>query len=122
MQIVLFFSKTLSSFKFAFNGIYRLAKSERNFKIHLTASLLVTLAGIYFKISTTEWLAQCIIIGMVLSLEALNTAIEHLANYVQPKKDEKIALIKDIAAGGVLIVAIIAIIIANLIYIPKIMT
>lgn len=80
----------------------------------------MTIAGFIFQISTTEWILQLLAIGLVMTAEALNTAIEKLTDYIQPEYDKKIGFIKDIAAGAPAIAAIIAVIIGVLIYLPKI--
>ena len=76
--------------------------------------------GFYFEISSTEWLVQCICIGIVMGAEGLNTAIEKLADFIQPEFDEKIGRIKDISAGAVLLVSIISVIVGCIIYFPKV--
>ena len=58
-------------------------------------------------------------IGLVLGIEGLNTAVEKIADFVQPEFDEKIGFIKDISAGAVMLVSIAASIIGLIIYIPK---
>jgi diacylglycerol kinase (ATP) len=63
---------------------------------------------------------QCLIIGLVLVAEALNTAIEKVADFVHPDYHEKIGFIKDIAAGAPSFAAFTSLIIAGFIYIPKI--
>ena len=74
--------------------------------------------GFYFDITTTEWILQIFAMGMVLSLEAANTAIEEIADFIHPDFHHKIGLIKDMAAGAVFFAAITAIIIGLIIYIP----
>jgi diacylglycerol kinase (ATP) len=78
-------------------------------------------SAIYFEISTTEWMAQIIMIGLVMSVEGVNTAVEYIADFVHPEHHKKIGLIKDVAAGAVFIAAITAICIAALIYGPKLL-
>jgi len=82
-------------------------------------AVLVTVAGFYFEISTTEWVFQILAIGLVMSIEGLNTATEEIANFVHPDLHSKIGYIKDVAAGAVFFAAIAAIAIACIIYIPK---
>ena len=65
---------------------------------------------------------QWLVIGLVLVAEALNTAIEKVADFIHPEYHKKIGFIKDIAAGAPSFAAIIALIIAGIIYLPKIMT
>lgn len=79
----------------------------------------MTGAGFYFQISTMEWIAQCLAIGLVLSIEGLNTAAEEIANFVHPDYHNKIGYIKDVAAGAVFFAAITAIVVGGFIYIPK---
>ena len=83
-------------------------------------SLLLKEHGFYFNISTIEWLIQTLAIGLVLVAESLNTGIEKLADFVHPDYHKKIGFIKDVSAGSSGIAAIISLIIAGIIYIPKI--
>ena len=108
------------SFKYAFQGIASAFKTERNMKIHVTAVVLVTIAGLFFKISKIEWMICIILFGMVISLELANTAIETTVDIAMPEKNEKAKLAKDIAAGAVLVCAFISVIIGGMIFVPKI--
>ena len=110
----------IKSFKYAFGGIFTLLKSEHNAWIHLVATIVVLSAGFILEINRYEWMIIVACIASVFSLEAINTAIEGLADVVQPEKDDRIKRIKDLAAGAVLIAALASIIIAGLIFIPKI--
>lgn len=82
--------------------------------------MLITIAGFYFDISITEWLIQTLVIGLVLVAESLNTGIEKLSDFVHPEYDKRIGFIKDVSAGSAGIAAIISLIVAGIIYIPKI--
>jgi diacylglycerol kinase (ATP) len=82
--------------------------------------LIATIIGFYFNISATEWAIQVLVIGLVLVAEAANSAVEEVADFIHPDYHEKIGLIKDIAAGAPSFAAIISLIIASIIYIPKI--
>lgn len=95
-------------------------KEEPNFKIHFVATIVVVAAGLYFKLSTTEWLAIIIVIGLVLVTELLNTSIENIADFISPARHEKIKTIKDIAAAAVLISTIVALVVGLLVFAPKI--
>ena len=109
------------SFLPAFKGIGSALKSERNLRLHLIAVVFVTITSIAFGISITEWLIILVLFALVIAMELINTAIEKLSDVVQPEKDDRIRIIKDISAGAVLCVAIIALIIGFLIFIPKIL-
>lgn len=109
----------LKSVGWASKGALILLRTEASIKIQFAVAILVTIAGFYFDISTTEWLFQVAMIGLVMSIEGLNTAIEHIADFVHPELHASIGLIKDVAAGAVFFAAIAAIIVAAIIYYPK---
>lgn len=115
------FKKRLLSFRFAFNGIFNLIKNEHNARIHVVALVLVILLGIILEISSSEWIAITIVSGLVVITELLNTAIERLADFVEPNWNEKIGITKDYCAGAVLISAIIAVIVGVIIFLPPIL-
>lgn len=112
--------KILNSFKYAFSGIYLGIKEERNMKVHFLIIILVIIAGIYFKISMTEWIICILLFCLVISLELVNTAIEETVDLVTKEKNETAKIAKDVAAGAVLIGAITSAIIGIMIFLPKI--
>ena len=79
----------------------------------------MTIAGFYFEITAIEWMLQIFAIGLVISIEGLNTAIEEMANFVHPNFNKKIGVIKDVAAGAVFFAALTAVVIGCFIYFPK---
>jgi diacylglycerol kinase len=111
----------LKSFRFAFNGIRILFINEHNAWIHLAAALLVIIAGFILKISISEWVAVFVAIGLVLTSEAINTSIEKLSDYVSHEKQNSIKEVKDLAAAGVLISSLTALLIGLLVFLPKIL-
>lgn len=115
-----FLKNRIRSVGFSLRGIAVLIRTEKSIKIQLFAAVFITMVGFFANLTATEWIAQCIIIGLVLVAEALNTAIEKIADFVQPEYDEKIGLIKDIGAGAAGIAAIISLIVAGIIYLPRI--
>lgn len=110
----------LRSLKFAIKGMWLLATTEDSIKAQLFIGLLAVVAGFYFDISNIEWMIQLIITALVLVAEASNTAVEKMADFVHPDYHKKIGFIKDIAAGAPAFAALFAIIVAAIIYIPKI--
>lgn len=110
----------LKSVGYAFKGLVVLIRTENSIKLQLIIASIVTVAGIYFSISTTEWLIQLTMIALVMSVEGVNTAIEYMADFIHPEQHSKIGLIKDIGAGAVLIASIAAVVAAGIIYIPKV--
>ena len=111
----------LKSFVVAFQGIWVLLCNERNFRFHLLATVAVVIAGFFFHIKKTEWLTIFLAIGLVLSVEALNTSIEYICDLVSPDYNPIVKKIKDVSAAAVLLVAIVACIIGCIIFIPYIL-
>lgn len=112
-------SKRIRSFGYAFSGIGRLF-SQPNACIHAAVTVLVIAAGVWLRISATEWCLVLICIGGVLMAEAFNTAVEALADKVSPGYDPLIGRAKDLAAGAVLIFVLAAVAVGLIIFIPKI--
>jgi len=112
--------KRILSFYYAFRGIFLLFKGQVNAWIHLVIAIGVVIAGILFKLPATEWLLVVFAIGFVFSAELFNSAIEEIVNLISPDYNKKAGMIKDLAAGAVLIAAITSIIIGLVIFIPKI--
>jgi diacylglycerol kinase len=111
--------KRIRSFGYAGRGIKLVFGSEPNMKIHIVIALLVIICGFIFSITTTEWLLCIFCFGLVISAEMINTAIEHLVDLVSPDHHELAGKVKDVAAGAVLITALISAIIGLIIFVPK---
>ncbi|WP_026708045.1 diacylglycerol kinase [Flavobacterium frigidarium] len=115
-----FFTGRLKSVNYAIKGAIKLITTEHSVMVQFSLGIIMVLAGIFFQITATEWLFQTLAIGLVMSVEGLNTAIEKIADFIHPDYHERIGFIKDIAAGAVFFAAITAIIIGLIIYMPKI--
>lgn len=116
-----FIQGRLLSFGPAFKGLVWLFKNEANAQFHLTAIIVVVIAGFCCQLSSAEWIYISIAIGLVICTEALNTAIEKTIDLLHPQQSKKAGLVKDIAAGAVLAASIIAVVIAALVFIPKLL-
>ena len=112
--------KRIKSFKYALNGLRILLREESNSWIHLIVSICVLAAGFVFKISIAEWIIVIFCIGFVFVLELINTSIENIADFVTQEYHNSIKKTKDLAAGAVLVGAIVAAVIGLIIFIPKI--
>jgi len=110
------------SFSYAFKGLYDLVKSEPNARIHLVATIAAVSAGIFFRISNVEWCIILIVIALVWAAEAINTVIEKLADHLFPEYHETARIVKDIAAGAVLVCAIVALICGLIVFLPKLVS
>lgn len=114
-------SDRLKSFRFAFDGFKVLFQEEHNARIHLVAALFAIVLGWFLKISPMEWLAVIIVIGLVFITEIINSSIENIADFISPEKHPQIKRIKDLAAAAVLLSAIISIIVALVVFLPKLL-
>lgn len=110
----------LKSFRHAFSGLAKLLRFEHNARIHLGIFITVILAGIFLRISGSDWIAVLFASGLVFISECFNTSIEYLSDVVTSKHNENIKIAKDVAAAGVLVSAIIAVIIGLIVFIPVI--
>ena len=113
------FSGRLKSVTYAFNGAVKLITTEHSIMVQFTIAIVMTFVGFFMKITASEWLFQTMAIGLVMSVEGLNTAVEKIADFIHPNYHERIGFIKDIAAGAVFFAAITAIVIGLIIYVPK---
>ena len=109
-----------NAFNYAFRGIVYAWKTQLNFKIETGVALATVLMSVFFQISAVQWLIVVLLIGLVLSLEILNTAVEMLCDLYSKSYHPLIKLIKDTAAGAVLIATITAVIAGLMIFIPHI--
>jgi len=107
------------SFKNALIGIYTAARTQTNIRIHLFATIIVFLLGVYLQVNLTEGLILLLTIASVFVAEMFNTAIEFLSDAVTEEENELIRHTKDVAAGAVLFSAILALAVGSLIFIPK---
>lgn len=105
-------------FVYAFRGIALFFKTQRNSWIHLFAAITAIAMGFLFSITQLQWLFIVCAIGLVFTAEALNTAIEFLADFVSPEWNDKIGHVKDVAAGAVLFAAFTALAIGLIIFVP----
>ena len=112
-----FLYKRLKSLKYALRGFSGVAITQPNFIIHIMAIGVVFFVGYFMKISLVEWGLVVLAIGMVLMAEIFNTAIEWIGDIVSPEYNDKIKWAKDAAAGGVLVAAGTAILIALVVFV-----
>ncbi len=114
-----FLTGRFKSIGFAIKGALKLITTEHSVMVQSSLVVLMTFAGFYFKIDRYEWIMQIFSLGLVLSIEGLNTAVEKIADFIHPEFHDRIGFIKDIAAGAVFFAALTAVIIGCLIYVPK---
>ncbi|MFK7968872.1 MAG: diacylglycerol kinase family protein [Bacteroidia bacterium] len=113
--------KEIQSFGHAFRGIAMLFKEEGHARIHAIAVACIVGLGFWLGLDAWEWCAILMCMGLVISLEAVNTAVERLADRVSKEKHPLLKDAKDVAAGAVLIAVLFAAVIWSIIFIPKIL-
>lgn len=108
------------SFVFAAQGIGHALAKERNFLVQVAIAIIVLLLSAALRISSMEWTIILMNTGMVLGFEMINSCIERICNLVHPQHSSLVKIIKDLAAGAVLVVSIVATVCGLIIFIPKI--
>ncbi|EOH99838.1 diacylglycerol kinase [Enterococcus haemoperoxidus ATCC BAA-382] len=111
----------IASLEFALQGIKTVFKEERNMRTHLLMGVAAIIAGFVFQLAISEWLWLLLAIFLVLVMEIINTAFENVVDMVTDFHFHPIGKkIKDMAAGAVLLTAGFAVVIAVLLFVPKI--
>lgn len=108
--------KFVDSFRYAWRGVMTVFAEERNMQVHGVIAAAAVILGFYYHITPGEWIAVSLCIGLVFVLEIINTAIERLVDLVRPDYDPLAGKVKDVAAGAVLVGAIVAIVIGVIIF------
>lgn len=111
-------NKHLKSYRYSLKGIYLAFRYENNMIFHALAAIVVIILNIMLKINKTEWLITLMLIGLAITAEIFNTALETLADRVTKEHDILIAKTKDLSSGAVLVICFFAVICAILIYFP----
>jgi diacylglycerol kinase len=106
----------LKSFIYAIHGLWSGIADQRNLKFQLGIGAIVVGAGFYLSITAIEWCIILLCIAMVIGLELVNTALENLVDLVTLERKPLAGKIKDIAAGAVLIVSVLSVIIGVTIF------
>jgi diacylglycerol kinase (ATP) len=104
----------------AFHGVKHVFEHERNARIHLMVAIIALLVGVWLQISDAELAAVFFAVIIVFLAEIFNTAIERTLDLIDLKENPRIKLIKDMAAGAVLVAAAAAVAIGFAIFAPHI--
>jgi undecaprenol kinase len=105
------------SFTFASQGIQYAITHERNMRVHLAVAILALLACALLRCTLWEWCLVIMLVGLVLAGEMLNTVVETIVDLIEPTYHERVKIIKDVAAGAVLIFACVALTVGLMVYI-----
>jgi diacylglycerol kinase (ATP) len=112
------FSARVRSFRHAIHGIWLVVRTQPNAWIHCVATVAVIVLGFCFNLSHAEWCVIVLAIGLVWVTEAVNTAIEFLADEVSLENRKGIGWAKDVGAGAVLLAAICSAVLGALVFVP----
>ncbi len=112
--------KFLLSFTYPIKGLRYAYRNEQNLAVDVGVALLVTIAGFIFKLNLVEWSILALTIGLVISCELINTAIEAVVDLVTEDYHPLAKVAKDTAAAAVFVFAIVAIIVGLIIFLPKV--
>ncbi|MBX2926213.1 MAG: diacylglycerol kinase family protein [Saprospiraceae bacterium] len=110
--------KRIQTFRYAFNGLADVFRTQANMRIHAAAAAAAICLGLFFKITAVEWCMVALAIGMVLLAEVFNTAIEYLTDLASPDMHPLAGKAKDAAAAAVLIAAAVSAVIGCIIFLP----
>jgi len=108
----------IQSFQYAFIGIWHTLKTQRNVQIHMGFALAIFLIGLWLDLSLIEWAIVVLTMGFVIATEMLNTVAEAAMDYATTDFDPQVKIVKDVAAGAVLVAAITSVIVGLLILGP----
>ena len=113
-------SSFLDAWKNAINGIIYATTTQRNVKIQLVIAILVVIVSLFFDLSRAEFLCFLFTIILILFAEMCNTAIETVVDLYVDVYHPKAKIAKDVAAGGVVVTTINAVIVAYFLFFDKI--
>lgn len=108
----------IESFNYAFEGIIHTLKTQRNMRLHFLAATVILLSSLVFKLSKLEILLLFLTIAFVIVAEMINTAVEVVVDLITKEHHPLAAIAKNVAAGAVLIAAVMAVVVGYLIFIP----
>lgn len=112
-------TKMLRSFRYAGRGIAYAIYRENNFRYHMVATTGALVVGWMTAFTLLEWCIVLTLIGMVYAAEIFNTTIEKLMDKLHPGPDPDVGLVKDLAAGAVLVTSVTAAVVGSIILIGK---
>lgn len=108
----------LRSFVYAGGGLWYALRTQRNMRVHAALAALAIALGLFLRISPVEWALVFVAIAGVVIMEMINTVVEALVDLASPQLHPLAKIAKDVAAGAVLLNAILAVVIALFVYLP----
>lgn len=112
------FLRIMKSFRYAGRGLKQAWTEELNFRIEVVVAALILFLGWWLKLEMIQMVVVVLACGLVLTLELVNTMIEHISDMLKPRLDHYVRQIKDLSSAAVLVAALTAVIIAVYIFFP----
>lgn len=109
----------VDSFNFAINGLITAVGTERNIKIHYGAAIIILFSSLFFDLTRVEYMILLMTITLVIVTELINTAIEKTIDLITEEYHQLAKVVKDIAAGAVLLSAINAVAVGYLLFFDR---
>lgn len=113
--MISFLKRYVHKFRYAFGGLFHGIRHDKSIFLQCMLGTGVLLAFLLFDLSTIEWCMIILLVGLVITLEFVNSAIETIVDFISPQYHEKAKIMKDYAAAAVLVMSITAAIVALLI-------
>ena len=110
--------RTLRSFRFAAAGVVFLVRTQPNARVHLVVAAMVFALAAWLRVGTTAWAVLLLDVALVLSLEAMNTAVEFAVDLASPEVHPLAKAAKDTAAAAVLVAAALSVLVGLLLLGP----
>ena len=109
----------LTSLRYAGRGIVYALKTQRNMRVHVAAGIAAIVAAASLRVNSLEWVLICVSVALVLFAELLNTGVETLVDLLSRERRVEAMVIKDVAAGAVLVCCVSAVIVGCVIFLPR---
>jgi len=110
--------RLLASFRYAFAGLGYLVRTQPNTRIHLAMAVTVVALGLWLGLPARDWAVLALTVGLVLTAEAFNTALETLVDLVSPEPHPLARTAKDVSAAAVTLAAVAAVVVGLLVLGP----
>ncbi len=112
-------NRLLLSFRWAIEGVLYAVAVERNLRLHLAFASAAVVLAVFLGLSLVEWAVLYLTISFVISMEMVNTSIEHVVNILSPEQRPTAKRAKDVAAAAVLIAACGSVFVGLFLFVPK---
>lgn len=106
--MISFLKKYVNKFRYAFGGLFHGVTHDRSIFLQCLIGLAVIIIFAFFHLTMVEWALVLILIGSIIALEFINSAIETIVDFICPAYNEKAKIMKDYAAAAVLVMSMVA--------------